>query len=176
MAQTTVQDPFKTEFRNAMRRLTSTVTVITTAHGGERFGMTATAVTSVSAEPPSLLICVNRSARLHDPLIRAGRFCVNILQADQTEVAQAFSGSLPHELRFGCGDWDDHGLSVPYLRGAQANLVCETDAISSYGTHSLLIGLVRAVHMQDSVVPLLYQDGQYTVGLGKGVDWVIPVA
>ena len=59
------QDSFKSDFRKAMRRLTSAVTVITTAHEDRRYGMTATAVTSVSADPPSLLICVNRSASLH---------------------------------------------------------------------------------------------------------------
>jgi len=169
-------DLFRDEFRKAMRRLTSTVTVISTAHNSERFGMTATAVTSVSTEPPSLLICVNRSARLHDPLIRSGRFCVNILLADQTDIAQAFSGGMAHDVRFDCGDWDSHEFNVPFLRSAQANVFCEMDAISSYGTHSIIIGQVRAVLTQGHVTPLLYQDGEYTVGLGKGVEWIIPVA
>ncbi len=170
------QNLFKAEFRQAMRRLASTVTVITTAHADARYGMTATAVTSVSADPPSLLICVNRSARLHDPLIRAGRFCVNILLADQSDIAQAFSGGVAHDERFRQGDWDTHEFNIPFLRDAQANLFCETDAISSYGTHSIIIGQVRAVLLHGTVTPLLYQDGEYTVGLGKGIDWVVPIA
>jgi flavin reductase len=165
------QDSFKSDFRKAMRRLTAAVTVITTAHDERRYGMTATAVTSVSTDPPSLLVCINRSASLHEPLIRSGRFCVNILLAEQTDVAQAFSGGVPQELRFAQAHW-----SVPFLRDAQANIFCEADAMSSYGTHSIIIGKVSDVQVAGRVTPLLYQDGQYTVGLGEGVDWVVPVA
>jgi flavin reductase (DIM6/NTAB) family NADH-FMN oxidoreductase RutF len=130
-------------FRKAMRRLTSAVSVISTQHDNIRHGITVTSVTSVSMSPPSLLFCLNRASRLHDPVIRAGRFCVNMLHAHQ----------------------------IP----AQANIFCETDAISSYGTHSIVIGKVHHVAVRGQVAPLLYQDGQYTVGLGEGVDWVVPV-
>ena len=58
-----------------------------------RHGMTATAVTSVSSNPPSLLACINRSASLHAPLIASGRFCVNILHGSQSDIADAFGGS-----------------------------------------------------------------------------------
>jgi flavin reductase (DIM6/NTAB) family NADH-FMN oxidoreductase RutF len=170
------QDSFKSDFRKAMRRLTSAVTVITTAHDERRYGMTATAVTSVSADPPSLLICVNRSASLHEPLIRAGRYCINILLAGQTDIATAFSGGVPQELRFAQGHWSADEAGIPFLREAQANIFCDADAMSSYGTHSIIIGKVSDVRVAGRVTPLLYQDGQYTVGLGEGVDWVVPVA
>ena len=55
-------------------------------------------------------------------------------------------------------------------------MFCELDAISSYGTHSIMIGKVRDVRTRGQVSPLIYQDGQYTVGLGQGIDWVVPVA
>ncbi len=170
------QDLCKAEFRKAMRRLTSAVTVITTAHGDSRYGMTATAVTSVCADPPALLICINRSASLHEPLIRSVRFCVNILLAEQTGIAGAFSGGVPQELRFAEGAWSADDAGVPFLREAQANIFCEADAMSSYGTHSIIVGKVSDVLVAGRVTPLLYQDGQYTVGLGEGVDWVVPVA
>lgn len=170
------QNQFRTEFRKAMRRLTSAVTVITTAHEQRRYGMTATAVTSVSADPPSLLICINRSASLHEPLIRSGRFCVNILLAEQSDIATAFSGGVPQELRFAQGHWGPDEADVPFLREAQANIFCDADAMSSYGTHNIIIGKVSQVLVHGRVTPLLYQDGQYTVGLGEGVDWVVPVA
>jgi flavin reductase len=163
-------------FRQAMRRLTSAVSVISTAHAGTRHGITVTSVTSVSMEPPSLLFCVNRRSSLHDPLIRSGQFCVNILQAHQIEVANAFSGRMTGEERFLCGEWTSDEADIPYLIPAQANVFCETDAISSYGTHSIVIGKVRKVAVQGQVAPLLYQDGQYTVGLGQGVEWIVPVA
>jgi flavin reductase (DIM6/NTAB) family NADH-FMN oxidoreductase RutF len=170
------QDQFRTEFRKAMRRLTSAVTVITTAHEQRRYGMTATAVTSVCADPPSLLVCINRSASLHEPLIRSGRFCVNILLAEQSDIATAFSGGVPQELRFAQGHWGSDEANVPFLHEAQANIFCDADAMSSYGTHNIIIGKVSEVLVHGRVTPLLYQDGQYTVGLGEGVDWVVPVA
>jgi flavin reductase (DIM6/NTAB) family NADH-FMN oxidoreductase RutF len=163
-------------FRKAMRRLTSAVSVISTLHDGVRFGITVTSVTSVSMAPPSLLFCVNRSSRLHDPVIRSGRFCVNILHAHQIDIADAFSGRTPGADRFLCGEWASDEEDVPYLIPAQANVFCEADAVSSYGTHSIVIGKVREVAVRGQVAPLLYQDGQYTVGLGEGVDWVVPVA
>jgi flavin reductase len=169
-------DLFKAEFRKAMRRLTSAVTVITTCHESCRYGMTATAVTSVSADPPSLLICINRSSSVHDPLIGSGRFCVNILLAEQTDIAAAFSGGVPQEMRFSQGSWAADETGVPFLHDAQANIFCEADAISSYGTHSIIVGKVADVLVHDRVTPLLYQNGRYTVGLDEGVDWVVPVA
>ncbi len=76
---------FEADFRKAMRRLASAVTVISTAHDDRRHGMTATAVTSVSSAPPSLLACINRSASLHAPLLASRRFCVNILHGSRSD-------------------------------------------------------------------------------------------
>ena len=163
-------------FRNAMRRLTSAVSVISTSHDGVRHGITVTSVTSVSMAPPSLLFCVNRTSRLHDPVIRSGRFCVNILHAHQIDIADAFSGRTHGSDRFLCGEWASDDDDVPFLIPAQANIFCEADAVSSYGTHSIVIGKVHHVAVRGQVAPLLYQDGQYTVGLGEGVDWMVPIA
>lgn len=162
-------------FRKAMRRLTSAVSVISTMHDGIRHGITVTSVTSVSMTPPSLLFCVNRASRLHDPVIRSGRFCVNILHAHQIDIADAFSGTRGAD-RFLCGEWTSDDNEVPFLIPAQANIFCETDAMSSYGTHSIVIGKVHHVAVLGQVAPLLYQNGQYTVGLGEGVDWIVPIA
>jgi flavin reductase (DIM6/NTAB) family NADH-FMN oxidoreductase RutF len=169
-------DQVGSDFRKAMRRLTSAVSVISTADRGVRHGITVTSVTSVSMSPPSLLFCVNRSSRLHNPLICAGRFCVNILHAHQIEIADAFSGKVPSEERFMVGEWASTDDELPYLIPAQANVFCETDTISSYGTHSIVIGKVREVAVRGQVAPLLYQDGNYTVGLGEGVEWLVPIA
>ncbi len=163
-------------FRKAMRRLTSAVSVISTQHNDIRHGITVTSVTSVSMTPPSLLFCINRAASLHDPVIRSGRFCVNILHAHQIDIADAFSGRVRGADRFLTGEWASDDDDVPYLIPAQASIFCETDAISSYGTHSIVIGKVHHVAVRGQVAPLLYQDGQYTVGLGEGIDWVVPVA
>jgi flavin reductase (DIM6/NTAB) family NADH-FMN oxidoreductase RutF len=169
-------DQVGSDFRKAMRRLTSAVSVISTTHNDMRHGITVTSVTSVSMNPPSILFCVNRASRLHDPLICAGRFCVNILHAHQIDIADAFSGRVAGEERFLVGEWASGGDDLPCLIPAQANIFCETDAISSYGTHSIVIGKVRQVAVRGQVAPLLYQDGNYTVGLGEGVEWLVPVA
>jgi len=83
-------DALEGDFRKAMRTLASAVSIVSTAHDNCRFGMTATAVCSLSMQPPTLLVCVNQSTSLHHPLLSAGRFCINILHADQDELARTF--------------------------------------------------------------------------------------
>jgi flavin reductase len=166
---------FEADFRKAMRRLASAVTVISTTHENRRHGMTATAVTSVSSNPPSLLACINRSASLHAPLIASGHFCINILHGSQSEIADAFGGSRSGDDRFAAGRWATHDNGLPYLWDAQASIFCAADLVTSYGTHSIVIGKISEVIVGGHVAPLLYQDGRYTVGLGDGIDWVVPI-
>lgn len=145
-------------FKKAMRRLTSTVSIISTNEGPERFGMVATAVSSVSSDPPAILICVNRSASIHEPLLRRRRFSVNLLRSDQSHLIPVFSGKAPRSERFRHGIWNER-FELPFLAGAQANLFCEVDGQFAYGSHEIIIGKVRAASAADSVAPLLWQDG-----------------
>lgn len=149
-------------FRRSMRALTSTVSIISTACDGENFGMTATAVTSVSMAPPSLLICVNKSASLHSPLVRSRRFYVNLLHARQSDLAGAFSAKPP-EGRFANGKWASDADGLPYLVDAQATILCGLDKSFGYGSHTIIIGKVHSVAVCDPVNPLLYQDGRYAI-------------
>jgi flavin reductase (DIM6/NTAB) family NADH-FMN oxidoreductase RutF len=125
--------------------------------------MTATAVTSVSVDPPSLLVCVNRTGRLHEMLSATERFCVNVLHAEHAEVSRIFA--QPHsDQRFACGDWeDDAGSNLPYLRGAQAVLFCRKAMTVPYASHSIIIGEVEDVRIRDDIAPLIYQDGLYGI-------------
>lgn len=150
-----------TTFRAAMRRLAATVTVISTQANGLRHGMTATAVTSVSADPPAVLACVNRSAALHAQLGLGRKLCINLLHCSQQRLSEVFAGALEGEIRFTEGDWlsDDDGL--PYLADAQANIFCEVEALHAYGTHSVCIGRVTRAICRPDVAPLVYQDGAY---------------
>jgi flavin reductase (DIM6/NTAB) family NADH-FMN oxidoreductase RutF len=91
-------------YRAAMRRFASTVTIITAADHERHHGMTATAVTSLSMNPPSLLICLNQKTLLHDIMYRARRFCVNVLHRDQVALSAAFSGGAGSEERFEMGE------------------------------------------------------------------------
>jgi flavin reductase len=150
-------------FREAMRRFATTVSIITCAHGGSRFGMSATAVTSLSADPPSLLVCVNKSAATHRVMSRGGRFCVNVLRSIHSGLSQAFSGKLRGEDRFCLGNWVQTEDGLPFLDDAQANLFCEIVRVVDYETHTIFIARVHSARVQKDVDPLIYQDGQYAI-------------
>ena len=145
-------------FKLAMRRLAATVTIVTAGREGRRFGMAATAVTSVTTAPPTLLICINHSASIHDIVVGTSRFCVNILGTHHVGLVSPFGGASEGEARFGHGAWS-HRDGMPYLDDAQASLFCELRQRVDYGSHSILIGEVVSVHLSDAVSPLLYQDG-----------------
>ena len=159
-------------FRDAMRRFATTVSIITCAHGGSRFGMSATAVTSLSVDPPSLLVCVNKSAATHRVMSRGGRFCVNVLRSVHAGLSQAFSGKLKGEERFGLGNWSVTEDGTPFLVDAQANLFCEIVRVVDYGTHTIFIAGVYSAKTQQNVDPLLYQDGQYAIAQPLSKDQV----
>jgi flavin reductase len=145
-----------------MRRLTSAVSVVSCVQGDSWFGMTATAITSVSADPAALLICINTSASIHGPLVTGVPFCVNILDVDQQAVSAAFSGQGKGRERFAKGVWQLGVQGIPYLHGAQANLFCNTRQIIPFGTHAIFIATVEDVRVADRVSPLLYENGRYT--------------
>lgn len=157
----TSQSDLELAFRGAMRRLAATVTVVTSADHTRCHGMTATSVTSLSMQPPSLLVCLNQRTLLHNIMLGTRRFCVNVLHRDQAGLSAAFAGALDAEARFGVGSWrrDEDGL--PYLDGAQAVLVCQRTAALPFGTHTIFVGeVVRASH-QDDVAPLIYENAAY---------------
>lgn len=163
MAEAPAQPPAElvTAFKGAMRRLAATVTIISTGEGGERQGMTATAVTSVTTDPPAILVCVNQSASLHPVMASGTRFCVNLLKDAHADVAGAFGGKLQGAARFTAGDWADNERGVPYLTDAQANIFCTVDALMLYGTHTIFVGKVDEVRLFGDIAPLIYQDGRY---------------
>jgi flavin reductase len=146
-------------FKLAMRRLATTVTIVTAGREGRRFGMTATAVTSVTAEPPTLLICVNRKASIHAIIVDSGRYCVNILATHHAGLVGPFGGLVEGEARFLHGGWSRDLDGTPYLDDAQASLFCAVRQSVDYGSHSILIGEVMSVLLSDAITPLLYQDG-----------------
>jgi flavin reductase (DIM6/NTAB) family NADH-FMN oxidoreductase RutF len=146
-------------FRNAMRHVAATVYAVTTGHGGGRYGILATAVSSLSFEPPSLLVCVNRTASLHGPLASAEVFCVNVLGLGNRDVAERFMRGRGED-RFDLGEWEQWH-EVPVLATAQSSLVCRRAHCHEFGTHSIFIGeLLAAKHRQDAA-PLTYYDRNY---------------
>jgi flavin reductase (DIM6/NTAB) family NADH-FMN oxidoreductase RutF len=154
-------DTVATQFLDAMRRLAATVTIVTVRSGEQRHGTTATAVTSLSMDPPSLLVCLNRSSRLHEYLSQEERFSVNILHVDNERVSSAFARPLTSEERFAQGDWRDDGELGVHLADAQATLFCIKDKVVDYGSHTIFIGRVVAVKNRADIAPLLYCNGRY---------------
>jgi flavin reductase (DIM6/NTAB) family NADH-FMN oxidoreductase RutF len=152
--------PVGEQFRAAMRKAPASVAIVTAGRGGDALGVTATAVTSVSLAPPTLLVCVNRALRLNGAIRAAGRFRISYLSGGQEEIARAFGGTVAGAERFRIGDWD---LEAPYgaqLRAALASMACRLSDSLESGTHSIFIGCVEAVRLGDGA-PLLYCDGCY---------------
>lgn len=148
-------------FRDAMRRVASSVTLITTRdEDGLPLGMAASAVIPVSMDPPSILVAVNRTAGLHPALSAHGRFCVNLLAGSHHPLLGAFAQSSRRAERFVAGDWQDGCDSLPYLASAPAAVCCEVDQRIDYATHSLFIGRVIDVRLADDHLdPLVWFNG-----------------
>jgi flavin reductase (DIM6/NTAB) family NADH-FMN oxidoreductase RutF len=153
--------PIALQLREGLRRLAKAVVVITCRHEGQRYAMAATAVSELSMDPPSLLICVNRTASLAVPLSQGADFCVNILHSDHEEISAACSGKVRGEARFAVGKWGATAEGCPILEDAQASFVCRHAQMMEYGTHHVVIGQVEAVFLQGEVSPLIYADGRY---------------
>lgn len=147
-----------------MRRHAQGVTVISALdQTGARVAMTASAVTSVSMEPPSLLVCVNRSSSLYPALLARLPFCINILSRSMEEIANRCAFAERTEERFALGSWNQEALyAVPYLQEAEANLFCQPDEVLEYGTHMICVGRLFAVQVQEARLnPLVYVNGAY---------------
>lgn len=156
----TETDALAADFRHVMRRLASAVAIITSCRDGAPSGMTATAVTSVSVDPPSLIIAINRSASIHDVIADGRRFCVNLLSRSHAELVEPFSGKSKGAERFAVGAWEEDALGLPFLTDALASVLCEVDGALSYGSHTLFIGKVEAIRMGRAADPLVWQDGR----------------
>ncbi|MDX2287885.1 MAG: flavin reductase family protein [Hyphomicrobiaceae bacterium] len=150
-------------YRALMRHQAGAVTVIATGRLGARAGLTATAVSSLSDNPPTILACVGRKAGAHDLIAADGAFSVNVLAATQRDIAERFSGSsaLHGEDRFAGLCWETLGTGAPLLVGALAGLDCRLVESHAFSTHTIFIGRVVAGRCDGGLEPLLYFRGAY---------------
>lgn len=145
------------DYVGAVAQHVSSVCVITTELEGQRFGLTATAVCSVTADPPRLLVCVNKSGQTHEKIRASGRFCVNLLAEDQDDVAMLFAGmGGPGADRFSAGEWRALVTGAPALVGASAVFDCRLSETLAQSTHSVFFGDVLAVDSRKGTDTLLY--------------------
>jgi len=148
-------------FKHAMRRLATTVALVTSGQGENWAGMAATAVVSVCADPPTLLVAVNRTASIHPTLHAEKRFCVNLLSDRHRDLVGVFSGKKKGLERFETGQWIAGADGLPVLGDALASLSCRTESTLDVGTHTLFIGRVESVVNHDEIDPLVWVDGGF---------------
>ena len=151
------------DFRSAMRRLAGGVSVITAGRGRDISGMTVTSVSSLSVDPPALIVSINREASSWPLVKRYGFFGVNILTSDQIDIAERFTGKggLKGAARFAGADWTTRTSGVPLLVGALAAIDCEVEDVVERHSHAIVIGRVLDVAVSARSAALAYWQGRY---------------
>jgi len=140
------------EFRDAMARLGAAVNIITTDGAAGQCGITATAVCSVTDEPPTLLVCLNRTSPRSGIFLKNGVLCVNTLATGQQGISNAFSApsdKADMASRFAAGTWTRLATGAPVLEGAAASFDCRITEVMEQGTHSVVFAQVEAVRFTD---------------------------
>ena len=149
------------DFKKALQLWASGVTVVTTS--SEKFGvqgMTVTAFTSVSVNPPQVLVCINDSADTGVGIEESQSFAVNILNADQQDISNQFAGGTSQQQRFENTDWKAGITGAPILNNTLMSLDCKVVEKVLAGTHWIIIGEVQDCVCR-SGEPLLYYRGAY---------------
>ena len=151
------------DFRNAMRQLTGGVSVITAGKGRDISGMTVTSVSSLSVDPPSLIVSLNRESSSWPLVKRYGFFGVNILTSDQVDIAERFTGKggLKGADRFAGAQWTTRASGVPLLADALAAIDCEVEDVVERHSHAIVIGRVLDVAVSARTAALAYWQGRY---------------
>ena len=147
-------------FRQVVGVFPTGVTLVSArGRDGVPWGLTVNSFTSVSLDPPLVLVCIDRASSTHAPLTDAPTFTVSILGADQAELATRFAFD-PSESRFRDGEWryESDGALVP--EGAAAWLACDLDAVHEAGDHSILVGRVRSMGLGTDEALVFYR-GKY---------------
>lgn len=150
-------DLVEVDFIEAMARVPGPVAIVTTrGTTGAQWGFTGSSLSSLSLDPPLVLVCLAKTASTHPAFVTADRYLVNVLSADQSDVARRFATSGVD--RFAAGDMQACELGLPGLAGASVRLACERHAVLDGGDHSILIGRVvgGTVGAVDAGGPLIY--------------------
>lgn len=150
-------------FRNVMGRYATGITVVTVRESGIPHGMTVNSFTSVSLNPLLVLICLDKGAKTTEMLHRTGLFTVNILSAEQINVARRFSESGNENDRFTGIDYYHSDSGTPILQNALANLTCSVKETIDGGDHTIYIGeVIDLDYSEVNKQPLVYYRGNYT--------------
>lgn len=156
-AQIDIKAAHRQDFINAMRTVASSVSVVTTDGPAGRHGATVSAFCSVSADPPTLLVCLNSGSRIAQTVAENGQFAVNVLPETERATAERFAGWRGEDDRFHGADWDDS--VCPGLNGATV-FFCSVEETSLAGSHHVFFGKVEAMQ-EGRARPLTYFDGAF---------------
>jgi flavin reductase len=152
-----------TRFREAMSLFGAAVHVVTTDGQGGKTGITATAVCSVSDNPPTLLVCINRRSQAAAILSMNGVFCVNTLRAQDEAIADTFAGRTGAVLadRFKVGEWHKLATGAPALATAIVSCDCRIVEINAMASHNVIFGVVEAISFGPAGPALVYHSRAY---------------
>lgn len=150
------------DFVDAMRLAVTGVNIVTTNGLAGKFGLTVSAMSSVSADPPMLLACINRSSPIYRAILVNRRFCVNVLSTYQHHLARSFAGLAEpgSAYNFNADQWEPGPGNVPRLIDAISSFDCLLDHAYDAGSHGIFIGRVSAAAAHKST-PLLYTNRSY---------------
>ncbi|WP_350333580.1 flavin reductase family protein [Coralliovum pocilloporae] len=150
------------QFIDVMRRVATPVSIVCTQTADGPHGATVSAICSVSADPPSVLVCLNNTSHISKMVAESGRFSVNVISEEQTLLANAFAGreAEKEHRRFDNGHWLDSPMGLPVLTNASAVLLCETTSSVVQGSHTIFIGHVQEAFTSDSI-PVTYFNGAF---------------
>lgn len=146
-------------FRQALGHFASGVTVVTTAAGGELYGMTVSSFSSLSLNPPLILICIDKGVPSHDILKDAGRFVVNILEERQEHLSRRFATTATDKFK-GVA-WHTGKLGLPVLDNTLAAIECSLRDTLDGGDHTIFIGEVVDVEVREGAPLLYYRRGYH---------------
>ncbi|MDE8670616.1 flavin reductase family protein [Pseudarthrobacter sp. H3Y2-7] len=155
-------------FRSAMRRVVSGVTVVTTLHDGRPWGMTVNAFSSVCAEPPTILVCVNNRTVTASDIAKDGRFAANLLTQDQLHLSGlcARPGAVKYLDGYTVATPEfSEQVTMPVLRDSLVTFDCKVSEVRPVGSHFVVIAAVEAIVVPSARTPLLYGEGRYMHGV-----------
>lgn len=148
-------------FLQGMSNAASTVNIVTTDGPAGRAGLTVSAMCSVSADPPSLLVCVNAQSKSAEIISQNGVFCVNVLDDSQVHISNAFSSRIETNEKFACASWENRGTGSPMLADALVNFDCKLSKSFRSGSHYIFVGDVVDIEVKKSGNPLIYANRSY---------------
>lgn len=153
-AQDLTKRPLGEAFRASMRVCAASVSLVTGRDlAGAWHGMAVTSAGSLSMDPPSMMVAINRSASIHPVISLTGQFTLNLMGENHLSLLDRFSRSDMRDQRFSDDDWAEGPHGQPILRGALSAHVCTVGATHDFGTHTVFFGNVVAVILPDPSVP-----------------------